>query len=60
MKIALGLALYTFGALATLIFNFWIIEGAEISQLIVARNAILWPVFLPILIVLKIVDLGIG
>lgn len=41
--------LYAIGGLFTLLVNIWILERIT-SPLAIARNALLWPVFLPIVV----------
>lgn len=42
--------LYAIGFIGTLVFNLAIIVGPVTRPLVVLRNAVLWPVFLPMLI----------
>lgn len=41
---------YAFGAIVTLILNRMVIAGPVTSPLAVLRNAIVWPVMLPVII----------
>jgi hypothetical protein len=52
MWLTIGLGIYGFGFFGTLAYNLRDIVYIS-SPLVVCRNAIFWPVFLPILIALK-------
>lgn len=44
------IAIYIIGVAGTFVFNITIIVGPVTRPLSVLRNAVLWPIFLPILI----------
>lgn len=51
MWIIIGLVGYGMGGWLTFEFNVWLLrEMAMVRPTTVARNAILWPIFLPLLI----------
>ncbi len=46
------IVIYVVGAIGTAIFNLWLIAYVVVYPLAIVRNALLWPVCLPILLVI--------
>lgn len=44
---------YTLGAIGTLLYNLSIIEGPPTYRNVIVRNALLWPIMLPILLMIR-------